>query len=857
MRRALMATLTTMDTKVDPSVPEDVMMQQGYQSPSADASDTAGFYGTQSRDQDISDVQEPLETQQPREQTSPDRQQSGTSVSAEELQLAAQLTQGLAPMMAAHNQAQEQQLQQVQDAEMQPREQSYEHHTQDVDFQDQQDLHDQVQEPEPDYDDHVRDPEYQAQVQRDTASLHQQLQTQLADHERELQNILREQAQAQSAVDTHYAAPSITPSHLQQQHIPLGHLGQQYQMQDSSIPPRKRSKVSRACDECRRKKIKCDAQSDGGDEPCSNCRRSSSPCLFSRIPQKRGPSKGYIKELADRINSIEGKLGGGADLLESVSRRESAEAFSSPLPIDNGRKRPFSSISNDTFPAPSPARHTGWVPDHRPIQPYLPSPNRDTSYSANGLAPQPIGPKADPPRLETQVADSMQLDTVMGELNEVTWRIYESSIQQTFPILASRSFRVQALIAPCAVHLREAFLEAFYAALKHTQELPPGTSGDTRTANKLLTEWETDNNTRSYQTDLVHLQTLLLMAIETDSHGPASVKGHHGGLPKGSFIGRALALAYSMGLQTTMIDLNPEELDVDMEDNIAMRAWWSLVMLDRWNAIGAALPAQIPADTAVILPVLKSIMGEGPYALMHLSQLLSNFVPMALTPPKRCGHTQVPTLSSWVNLAIESFRLNLPPSITPDTHPVVHLAYWHCRLLAYLLMPSALSTDVFWAAKEIVKLLVRHSRLRSPLNHHFSSLVTAALIKLSEVAKTHDEAIKLLRELHDKPFAQSAWDGAIMAALAETLTRPETSSGIASHNLQHLADLATATTDLAAAAAAAVATDDNTAPEEVEEAPIKYRTMSDYEDLGFDPRPMLRAGYLNYFATGEAGLAAE
>lgn len=347
----------------------------------------------------------------------------------------------------------------------------------------------------------------------------------------------------------------------------------------------------------------------------------------------------YIKELADRINSIEGKLGGSADLLEGVSRRESAEAFASPLPIDDGRKRPFSSISNDTFPTPSPARHTGWVPEHRPIQPYQPPPSRVTPYSTNGLAPQPIGPKADPPRLETQVADSMQLDTVMGELNEATWRMYvllhcfdlqvwnvgtdfflisyKLSIHHTFPILASSSFRVQALIAPCAVHLREAFLEAFYAALKHTQELPPGTSGDTRTANKLLTEWETDNNTRSYQTDLVHLQTLLLMAIETDAHGPASVKGHHGGLPKGSFIGRAIALAYSMGLHTAMINSGPEELDADIEENIAMRAWWSLVMLDRWNAIGAAIPAQIPNDTAVILPGLKLIMGEGPYALMR------------------------------------------------------------------------------------------------------------------------------------------------------------------------------------------------------------------------------------------------
>lgn len=66
---------------------------------------------------------------------------------------------------------------------------------------------------------------------------------------------------------------------------------------DESTPPRKRSKVSRACDECRRKKVRCDATTDLGDSPCSNCKRSSQRCSFSRIPQKRGPSKGCVVAL--------------------------------------------------------------------------------------------------------------------------------------------------------------------------------------------------------------------------------------------------------------------------------------------------------------------------------------------------------------------------------------------------------------------------------------------------------------------------------------------------------------------------------------------------------------------------------
>lgn len=96
--------------------------------------------------------------------------------------------------------------------------------------------------------------------------------------------------------DHHQTPPYVhdtpTSDHMVQHAMQVPPLPHQYAMPDG-IPPRKRSKVSRACDECRRKKIKCDAPSDTGDTPCSSCARSSIRCLFSRVPQKRGPSKGY------------------------------------------------------------------------------------------------------------------------------------------------------------------------------------------------------------------------------------------------------------------------------------------------------------------------------------------------------------------------------------------------------------------------------------------------------------------------------------------------------------------------------------------------------------------------------------
>ncbi|AOA60338.1 Glucose transport transcription factor [Komagataella phaffii CBS 7435] len=67
-----------------------------------------------------------------------------------------------------------------------------------------------------------------------------------------------------------------------------------------SASARKRSKVSRACDECRRKKIKCDAtflaNSNTLLKPCTNCYKYNCSCSFTRVPLKRGPSKGFARD---------------------------------------------------------------------------------------------------------------------------------------------------------------------------------------------------------------------------------------------------------------------------------------------------------------------------------------------------------------------------------------------------------------------------------------------------------------------------------------------------------------------------------------------------------------------------------
>ncbi|ORZ13578.1 hypothetical protein BCR42DRAFT_66502 [Absidia repens] len=52
----------------------------------------------------------------------------------------------------------------------------------------------------------------------------------------------------------------------------------------------KRMRISRACDGCRRKKIKCDTEGEGST--CKSCRLANTVCTFKDSAKKRGPPKG-------------------------------------------------------------------------------------------------------------------------------------------------------------------------------------------------------------------------------------------------------------------------------------------------------------------------------------------------------------------------------------------------------------------------------------------------------------------------------------------------------------------------------------------------------------------------------------
>ncbi|EJD52017.1 hypothetical protein AURDEDRAFT_158861 [Auricularia subglabra TFB-10046 SS5] len=68
-----------------------------------------------------------------------------------------------------------------------------------------------------------------------------------------------------------------------------------------------RRRSSKACDQCRKSKCKCERTSE--HEPCRSCVLLGTECTFLGPSRKRGPPKGYIDAIESRLHQLEALLG--------------------------------------------------------------------------------------------------------------------------------------------------------------------------------------------------------------------------------------------------------------------------------------------------------------------------------------------------------------------------------------------------------------------------------------------------------------------------------------------------------------------------------------------------------------------
>lgn len=160
---------------------------------------------------------------------------------------------------------------------------------------------------------------------QDHASINQHNKDTQAPQARAESFLASKQQQSQQLL-AHFASPDATTS------------------RSSTDPPRKRSKISRACDACRRKKIKCNAEYSTTlnkvTQICNNCQKNGDECTFSRTPLKRGPSKGYLKEYEEREEEATSGYHSRANLNGNVAQPQPITTFNSNMDYKSSQIQP-------------------------------------------------------------------------------------------------------------------------------------------------------------------------------------------------------------------------------------------------------------------------------------------------------------------------------------------------------------------------------------------------------------------------------------------------------------------------------------------------------------------------------------
>ncbi|GAA5851988.1 hypothetical protein JCM8547_000119 [Rhodosporidiobolus lusitaniae] len=186
---------------------------------------------------------------------------------------------------------------------------------------------------------------------------------------------------------------------------------------EANQQPVKKRRVTKACDQCRRRRIKCDAYPGVAiDAPCVICTEAGTPehCTYSRPTKKRGPQAGRAKTLEDKCATFERLLGHLLVTIPSFSTYvesfvASSATQTSPSPASSSSTSTFISPEEqqakfttshlpdllDSILPPNPvasaaaAKARGKAPDASALKAELPSPAASTSSAPGYPTPGP------------------------------------------------------------------------------------------------------------------------------------------------------------------------------------------------------------------------------------------------------------------------------------------------------------------------------------------------------------------------------------------------------------------------------------------------------------------------------------
>ncbi|KHJ32922.1 putative glucose-responsive transcription factor [Erysiphe necator] len=618
-------------------------------------------------------------------------------------------------------------------------------------------------------------------------------------------------------------------AHLQPTPNNLDQLGGHYGTPDGILAPRKRTKVSRACDECRRKKIRCDATTDQNNENCLNCKRVGARCLFSRVPMKRGPSKGYIKELADRLHTLEGAMHSGEIVSQFISQgenpilRRDSEEFTPPHNTDNVSMKRRISATTDFGPYSAQQSLASWNSNAHDT-------SRQILQSSNGLvSPQTAIPRA-PTSPETATSpgslqapiwrdESMQFRQQNGTIEDIsqdqvspkkdikidnmTLEAYDKFIKPTYCILPLSKSQVIKQLENCPVPLYEAMCNAISSAVNSfllgdsSHQIDSFTSH--RSTQYILVSSLEDATSRPLKINILYLQSMLLLAIaaENNTFGHPRVLG---GYSRSIWINNAISLAYSIKLFLHR-PRKVNDVSTETDEHFARRLWWSIYVMERWNSASTSSPFLIPDSASVLYPDDLPLLGETLWNLARLSTILGH-ISTIITVSSDLPPFTVPLASVYsasVKGELERFRESF---LNIESQPLVLMAYWHLRILVELQLVDSEPNDLVDIVTNAINHMSQNPDFDSPLRYHFISLIILTLIELLDYEMTKSQSETQLDFIFGKKLISPDWEVVVRTMVMRKRThrintslhpmKNENDLNFEIENLVRLADLATA-----------------------------------------------------------------
>ncbi|KAJ5671833.1 hypothetical protein N7507_000960 [Penicillium longicatenatum] len=527
---------------------------------------------------------------------------------------------------------------------------------------------------------------------------------------------------------------------------------------------RKRSKISRACDECRRKKVRCDASSETGLETCSNCRRLGVVCQFSRVPMKRGPSKGYIKELAERLHTLENQMQPGIvqpdvpyQSMNEVSLPRTYQDFASP--VDSGsanRKRTYSvfeGLPSSSFAQPSfnaRGSQSAFDATDSTADPYNTAVASGSAPKPGNLFWNPTGHEQDlPSGLEMSDLHKHEGDDDMSPviLDEGALDAYYQKVHTILPILPHTRERTLELLHQCNREAQEIFCYALYTVTCTDMSRVAGnfervTSFD-NAQDLVLYHARQPLIVHSTAVNLIWLQTLLLMIVDCDQRGPDNFVLKDG-IPKHTLVQAASKLGYDLAKnQGQLKNKRPSDPDVDSDANLTRRNWVSLIILTRWYAISVA-DATVIGGQEIGGREDERVVGQITTGIASFSTFLSEMVTLATVEHNICQTNTGLGRMVGANLVASLERLSemedvfkvheLPENTTTRTlfESLQSQLYWTVRLLIKRHVFVYSPYEIIYCAQEVVNELYKatlQARLPTPFDLHSLALASMTLLE--------------------------------------------------------------------------------------------------------------------------------